>query len=368
MTVSIQVTKTYLPPLADYAHYLERAWANNQVTNNGPLVTELEQRIKEHLGVKHFFLVNNGTIALMLAIKALDLRGDVITTPFSYVATVSSLVWQTCRPIFVDIDPQTLCLDPARIESAITSSTTGILATHVYGHPCDVDAIHRIAQKRNLRVLYDAAHTFGVRYQGEALAHWGTASALSFHATKLFHTGEGGGIVTDHDEIAARVIALRNFGHNGAETFSGIGINGKCSELNAAMGLAILPKVPELIAKRKEASQHYERLLEGIPGLSRPRCRPGTEYTYAYFPVLFPSEEALFATRSALNAHHIFPRRYFYPSLNTLNYVAYQPTPIAEDIARRVLCLPLHHALPLEDIEKITRIIRHSLESACPPK
>jgi dTDP-4-amino-4,6-dideoxygalactose transaminase len=296
----------------------------------------------------------------MLAIKALDLQGDVITTPFSYVATASSLVWQNCRPIFVDIDPQTLCLDPTRIESAITPKTTGILATHVYGHPCDVEAIDQIAKKRKLRVLYDAAHTFGVRYRGEALARWGAASALSFHATKLFHTGEGGGIVTDNDEIAARVSALRNFGHDTSETFSGIGINGKSSELHAAMGLAILPNVPELIAKRKEATQHYERLLEGILGLSRPRCRPDTEYTYAYFPVLFSSEDALIATRRALQAKQIFPRRYFYPPLNTLNYVTYQPAPIAEDIARRVLCLPLHHALHLETIEVIAQIIRRA--------
>jgi dTDP-4-amino-4,6-dideoxygalactose transaminase len=361
MTDPIQVTKTYLPPLDDYIGYLKKIWEHNQLTNQGPLVTELEKQLKEYLGVKHFFLVNNGTIALMIAIKALDLHGDVITTPFSYVATISSLVWQNCRPVFVDIDPNGLSLDAAKIEAAITPSTTAILATHVYGHPCEVEAIERIAKKRELQVVYDAAHAFGVRYQERALASYGDVSTLSFHATKLFHTGEGGAVITDNDAVALRIAALRNFGHKDQEQIEGIGINGKCSELNAAMGLAILPKIPDLIAKRKEASQFYEELLANVDGLRRPLRRPNTTYSYAYFPVIFDSEDALLAVRNALNAQDIFPRRYFYPSLNTLNYVEHQSVPISEDIARRVLCLPLNHALEKEIIEKIARIIRQTL-------
>ncbi len=348
----INVTKTYLPPLEEYTAYLEGIWERVHVTNHGPLVLDLEKRLKEYLGVKHLFFVNNGTIALQIAIKAAGLTGEVITTPFSYVATTSSLVWENCKPVFVDIDPDTLCLDPTLIEAAITANTTAILATHVYGNPCNVEAISEIAVKYNLKVIYDAAHAFGVKYKGTSVLNYGNISTLSFHATKLFHTGEGGAIITNDDELAHKISYMRNFGHNGPEDFFGVGINGKSSELHAAMGLCVLPKIDTLILKRKEISEQYDKLL--VKGsLVRPALFKDTEYNYAYYPIVFPSEDELLAVKEKLNQNSIFPRRYFYPSLNSLNYVSYVELPVSEDISKRVLCLPLFSELTLSEINTI---------------
>ena len=233
----IPVTKSFLPPIEDYIEYLKQIWDSNQLTNNGPLVKELEQKLKEYFDVKHLFFVSNGTIAEQIAIKAADLKGDIITTPFSYVATTSSIVWEGCQPVFVDIDPQTLCMNPDLIEDAITEKTTGIIPTHVYGIPCDVEKIQEIAEKHSLKVIYDAAHTFGGKYKGKSIASYGDISFLSFHATKVFHTVEGGAIITNDDELAHKISYMRNFGHNGPEDFWGVGINGNNSEFHAAMGL-----------------------------------------------------------------------------------------------------------------------------------
>ena len=359
----INVTKTYLPPLDEYIGYLQRIWASNQLTNNGPLVRELEANLKEYLGVKHLFFVSNGTIALQIAIKALGLQGEIITTPFSYVATTSSIVWEGCSPVFVDIDPETLNLNPDLIEAAITPRTSAILAVHVYGHPCDVERIQAVADRYGLKVLYDAAHAFGVRYRGESLLVHGDISTLSFHATKLFHTVEGGALVTNDDEIAHRIAYMRNFGHRGAEDFWGLGINGKNTEFHAAMGLCVLPKVPELIRKRREISELYDRLLDGL-GLFRPRMMDHTIYNYAYYPVVFPSEESLLLTREALNAEQIYPRRYFYPSLDTLDYTDAASSPVAGDIARRVLCLPLSHSLDRESVQRVALGVSETLALA----
>ncbi|HEX8531371.1 MAG TPA: DegT/DnrJ/EryC1/StrS family aminotransferase, partial [Cytophagales bacterium] len=355
-SVMINVTKTYLPPLEEYHQYLQGIWERVHVTNHGPLVLELEAKLKAYLGVKHLFFVNNGTIALQIAVKALGLAGEVITTPFSYVATTSSLVWEGCRPVFVDIDPETLTLDAARIEEAITDQTTGILATHVYGNPCDVDAIGQVAGRHGLKVIYDAAHAFGVHYRGKSLLDYGDVATLSFHATKLFHTGEGGAIVTNDDALAHRIAYMRNFGHNGPEAFWGVGINGKSSELHAAMGLCVLPRVAGLIESRRQLFATYDALLAKAD-LQRPVLRPATEYNYAYYPVLFPTEEKLLEARDALNREDIFPRRYFYPALNTLDYAGGQSLPVAEDVARRVLCLPLYHDLERADAARIAGII-----------
>jgi dTDP-4-amino-4,6-dideoxygalactose transaminase len=345
----INDTKTYLPPLEEYVAYLQGIWENNQVTNFGPLVVQLESDLKEYLQVENLFLVTNGTIALQIAIKALNLQGEIITTPFSYVATTSSIVWEGCRPVFADIDRETLCIDPARIEEKITPQTSAILATHVYGYPCDVERIQRIAEDHGMKVIYDAAHTFGVKYQGKSLLQWGDVSTLSFHATKLFHTGEGGAIVTKDAETAHKVKYMYNFGHHGQEDFWGLGINGKMSELQAAMGLCVLPAVPDLIEKRKTISDHYSELLKDS-GLSRPVCLPGTEYNYAYYPVLFKSQESLLRVKTALNEENIFPRRYFFPSLDKLPYVSPTEMPVAADSAERVLCLPLSAELTLDDV------------------
>ena len=349
----INVTKTYLPPLEEYVEYLQGIWDRNWVTNGGPLLKELEVRLKEFLGVKHLFLVNNGTIALQIAIKALDLQGEIITTPFSYVATASSIVWEGCRPVFVDIDPETLCLDPTGIEAAITPRTTAILPVHVYGHPCDVEEIQAIAHRHGLKVIYDAAHAFGVRYRDRSLVTHGDIATLSFHATKLFHTVEGGALVTDDDEVAHRISYMRNFGHRGPEAFWGLGINGKNSELHSAMGLCVLPKVPELIARSRASSELYDSLLDWH-WLSKPSMREHTTYNYAYYAVLFPSEESLLEARQALNAQQIYPRRYFYPSLNTLEYADRGSSSISEEVAKRVLCLPLSDSLDGDSVRRIS--------------
>lgn len=352
----IPVTKSYLPPIDEYVHYLHKIWESNQLTNNGQFVQELELKLKEYLGVKHLFFVSNGTIALQIAIKALDLHGEIITTPFSYVATSSSIVWEGCQPVFVDIDPRTLCLDPVRIEETITPQTTGILATHVYGIPCDVEKIKEVAQKHNLKIIYDAAHTFGVNFKGQSLVSYGDISTLSFHATKLFHTVEGGAIITDDDEIAHRIRYMRNFGHNGPEDFWGLGINGKNSEFHAAMGLCNLPYLPEILSGRRQVSAWYDELLVGS-GLVRPTLPEGTEYNYAYYPVLFPSEEMLVGTRDRLNAADIYPRRYFHPCLDALPYVERDKAPIAESASARVLCLPLYPDLERYNVIQIAGII-----------
>ncbi len=348
----INVTKTYLPPLEEYTAYLQGIWERGHLTNHGPLLQDLEEKLKTYLGVKHLFVVNNGTIALQIAIKALELKNEIITTPFSYVATTSSIAWENCTPVFADIDPKTLCINPDELKKKITPLTTAILATHVYGIPCNVEAVKEIAEQNNLKVIYDAAHAFGVNYKGASVLTYGDISTLSFHATKLFHTIEGGAIITNDDELAHKISYMRNFGHNGPEAFFGVGINGKTSEFNAAMGLCILPKVPELIEARKRISELYDELLKNT-SLEKPQLPEKTEYNYAYYPVLFKSEEQLLEARKKLNDNLIFPRRYFYPSLNTLNYVGKQEVPVSENSSKRVLCLPIYFDLAEDDARRI---------------
>ncbi len=356
----INVTKSYLPAFEDYTTYLREIWERNWLTNNGPLVVALEQQLKAYLGVKHLFFVANGTIALQVGIKALDLKGEIITTPFSYVATTSSIVWEGSTPVFVDIDKDTLCLDPTLIEAAITPQTVAILATHVYGNPCDIEAIAQIAAKHNLKVLYDAAHAFGVKLNGESILTSGDLSTLSFHATKLFHTVEGGCIVTNDDALAFKIAYMINFGHNGTEAFFGLGINGKNSEFHAAMGLCVLPQVGNLIDKRARLSNLYSSLLCDAD-VMRPVTGEHVLYNYAYYPVIFPTTEKMLTVLAALNAQDIFPRRYFFPALNALNYVTYMPTPIATSVAARVLCLPLYHDLDEASVHLIAGIIKSSV-------
>jgi dTDP-4-amino-4,6-dideoxygalactose transaminase len=276
------------------------------------------------------------------------------------VATTSSIVWENCIPVFADIDPETLCINPELIRSAITPNTRAILATHVYGYPCDIEAIKGIADKHNLKVIYDAAHCFGVKYRGKSILIYGDISTISFHATKLFHTAEVGAIITNDDVLAHKISYLRNFGHKGQEDFWGIGINGKNSELHAALGLCILPRIKSIIAQRKKISILYERQLQDS-GLPRPKIRTGTSYNYSYYPVIFKSEKQLIKVRDALNRKNIFPCRFFYPSLNTLNYVKKACCTVANDISRRIICLPLHAGLTLKQINLITKIIIENL-------
>lgn len=359
--MTIQVTKTFLPDLDEYVEYLRSIWATGHVTNHGPLVERLERQLAAYLGVKHLLLTCNGTIALQIAIKALRLRDEVVTTPFSYVATTASLVWEGCRPVFADVDAKTLCLDPENVEAGCTRATTGIVATHVYGNACDVESLSEIARRRGLRLLYDAAHAFAATYRGRALAAYGDAAVLSFHATKLFHTGEGGAVLTDDDDIAHRVRYLRNFGHRGQEEFWGLGINGKVSELHAAMGLSVLPHLPAILERRSALAAVYDGELFG-PGITHLRWREGLVRNRAYYPILLSSERELLAVKSRLNEQGVFPRRYFYPALTELPYVAAPPAPIAEDAARRVLCLPLGHDVDPGAALQIAREIRATLE------
>lgn len=357
----IKVTKTFLPPIEEYTQYLSEIWGREWITNHGPCVTELESKLKNYLQVKHLFLVNNGTIALQIAIKALDLKGEIITTPFSYVATTSSIAWENCIPIFADIDRATLCIDPTEVEKKITEKTSAILATHVYGNPCNVASLEKLALKYKLKIIYDAAHAFGVEHNKKNILHWGDVSTLSFHATKVFHTVEGGAIVTDSDETAHRIEYMRNFGHETPESFFDMGVNGKVSEFHAAMGLVNLKHFNSILTGRKEVCSLYDTLLGKIE-ITRPSQPKGLKYNYAYYPVIFKSKEIALSIREKLNLINVFPRRYFYPSLNTLPYVKYEPTPISEDICNRVLCLPLYVGLAATDINRICAVINEVLE------
>lgn len=359
----INVTKPFLPPIEEYIQNLQGIWDRCHLTNYGPLLIELEEKLKQYLGVKHLFVVNNGTIALQMAIKGLDLKGEILTTPFSYVATTASIVWEGCEPVFVDIDPETFCMDPQRIEAAITSKTTAILATHVYGNACDVEAIEKIAKKHNLKVIYDAAHAFGVQLDGQSILNFGDVSTLSFHATKLFHTVEGGALITNDDALAEKLSYMCNFGHDGPENFVGLGTNAKLSEFHAAMGLCLLPKVADLIAHREKISRLYDESLETLP-IKRPLMDSRLTYNYAYYPVLLPSEDDVVDLRKEMNAADIFPRRYFYPSLSELVYVKKQSVPITKDISSRMLCLPLSHELTAEDVQKVISVIQKHFQHA----
>ncbi|NMB57349.1 DegT/DnrJ/EryC1/StrS family aminotransferase [Candidatus Beckwithbacteria bacterium] len=359
----IPVTKTFLPPLSEYQKYLEKIWQSGWLTNNGQFVKRLEKKLKKYLGVKYIFFVTNGTIALQIAIKSLGLpkNSEIITTPFSYVATTSSIIWEGYKPVFVDIDPDTLTLNPEFIEKAITRKTKVILPTHVFGFPCNIEKIKKIAKKYNLKIIYDGAHTFGAKYKGKALTSYGDISILSFHTTKIFHTVEGGAIITNDKKIADKISFLRNFGHNGLYDYFGLGINGKNSELHAAMGLANLKYIKKNIENRRKICNHYNQLLfKNDQNLIKPKLLPGAELNYSYYPVIFPSEIQLLKTLSKLNQSDIYPRRYFYPSLSNLPYIKDQKMPISENIASRILCLPLYYRLKKKEINNIYSIIKQS--------
>lgn len=355
--MSIPVTKPFLPPIADYQHYVEGIWHREWLTNHGPLVSKLEIDLRAKLGVSGLLYVTNGTIAIQLAIKALDLKGEVITTPFSYVATASAISWEGCKPVMADIDADSLNIDPESIERSITEQTTGIVATHVYGNPCDVEAIEKIARKHNLKVIYDGAHAFGTKYKGRSIYHFGDISTASFHATKLFHTIEGGAVMSSDHKLITRLSEMRNFGHISTTAFKEIGINGKNSEMHAAMGLCNLKYLPEILRRRQKLSELYDTLLKDLP-IKRPKIIQDTDYNHAYYAVLFESEDVLETVVQRLAIHGILPRRYFYPSLAELPYVNQPERSVrAVAVAKRVLCLPLFHSLSEEEVELIARIV-----------
>ena len=340
----LNVTKTFFPPLEEYTHQVERIWKNQWLTNRGELVRELEEKLRGHLGIDNLTLTTNGTLPIQIAIKALGLSGEIITTPFSYVATTSAIVWENCTPVYVDIDPVYLTIDESKIEAAITDKTSAILATHVFGNPCNVEVIAQIAKKHNLKVIYDAAHCFGVEYKGKSIFNYGDVSTCSFHATKIFHTGEGGCWITNDEELQQKMYYMHNFGHNGPEEFHGVGINAKMSELQAAMGLSVFANIDKIFEGRKKATDYYTKELMNR-NVSCLKLRDGVVWNSHYYPILFDSEPELLDYVQKMNNLNIFPRRYFYPSLNTLNYVKGQKCPISESIAKKILCLPLSHDL-----------------------
>jgi len=352
------VTKTFLPDIALYKAYVDRIFKSGWITNYGQLVQELESRLAEYLGVKNVILVSNGTIALQVLYKAMDLRDEVITTPFSFVATTSSILWEGLEPVFADINPKSYCIDPEEVKKKISSRTSAIVAVHVFSNPCDVEALGAIAKKHGLRLIYDAAHAFAVNYKGESILKYGDASTLSFHATKVFHTIEGGAIITDDDELCRKVRLMINFGIAGYDSITEPGINAKMNEFQAAMGLAVLDSIRGNIEKRKVIYEHYWQAFSQNSRLQLQEILPGAELNYSYFPVVFDSEEMLLRTREAMNKRDIYPRRYFYPSLNTLPYLkTRQEVPVSESVASRVLCLPIYEGLEEERIREIIEII-----------
>lgn len=358
----INVTKTYLPDKEKFLKYVDRIYESGWLTNNGQLVQELEKKLTAWLGVENLMLVTNGTIALQVAFRALGMKGSVITTPFSFVATTSSLVWEGITPVFADIDPDSFNLTPESVNSKIGPDINGILPVHVFGNPCRADEFEKIAGRNGVRLLFDAAHAFGVQYKGTSILNFGDASILSFHSTKIFHTIEGGAIIfkdKKHLEAARKMI---NFGITGYDRVEGIGINGKMNEFQAAMGLCILDDVEELLNRRSLIYMRYAEAFRGIPNIKLQKLDPDAEYNYAYFPVLFPSEKQREKVVAALNEQEIYPRRYFSPSLETLDYIEDQEKmPVSDEVSRRILCLPFYESLTEEEQEIIIKLILSKL-------
>lgn len=354
--MSIFVTKPYLPPREEYLERISKIFDRGVLTNQGPELLELESNLKKFLNTENFHYVTNGTIAIQLALKAMDIEaGDIITTPFTYVATISSILWERCNPIFVDIEPNNFTIDPKLIENAITDKTVAILPVHVFGYACDVEEIGKIAKKNGLKIIYDSAHAFGSSLNGRSLCTFGDISTVSFHATKLFHTIEGGGICTSDKRISQKVDLIKRFGHYGDDHYR-LGINAKQDEFNAAMGNSIFPYLDKIIEKRRLISEIYDGELKNF--LQRPEIQKGLKYNYAYYPVLFDSEEHLKKVFKALASEEIYPRRYFYPSLNKLPYLKEKTScPVSEDVAGRIACLPLYPDLSLDEAEKIINLI-----------
>jgi len=358
----IFVTKPFLPPKDDYKKLVDDIWERNWLTNNGPILNDLELKLKEYLGLDHLLFLTNGTIAIQIAIKALELKGEVITTPFSYIATTSSIIWEGLKPVFVDIDEMDFNINPDLIESAINKKTTAILATHVFGNPCKIEMIENIAKKHKLKVIYDAAHCFGTKYMNKSVLEYGDISTTSFHATKLYNTVEGGAVITKSSDLLRKMALLRNFGHTGPTEFDGVGINAKNSEFHAAMGLLNLKYADAILEKRKEQWLQYKDFLSRT-NLKFIKINQDADFNYSYFPVVFETEEMLLKVTKALNGQYVYPRRYFYPSLNTVEYAKGKSCPISEDISSKVLVLPLYHELKPSSIDMICRIIIRTIRS-----
>jgi dTDP-4-amino-4,6-dideoxygalactose transaminase len=347
-----------LPDFDRFARIASRAFHSRRVTNNGTLVKDLEERLAAYLGVPHLVLTSSGTLALQIAYKALELTGEVITTPFTWVTTASSLRWIGLRPVFADVDPQTFNLDPAQIEKRITSRTSAILAVHTFGNPANIAAIQAVAARHNLRVIYDGAHAFGVRYRGASVLMNGDASTLSFHATKLFHTVEGGAVICRDRDAAERARAAVNNGMNESQEIETVGTNGRMSELHAAVGLALLPSIDAVLDQRRRIATHLRARLSRL-GAVRLQClNPDAVVNYSYSPVVFPSAERRRSVQESLVAAGFAPRRYFAPTLNRLPVMGDStPMPVAEELSERVLCLPIDAETSFEDVERMVQIV-----------
>ncbi|MEO8296168.1 MAG: DegT/DnrJ/EryC1/StrS family aminotransferase [Burkholderiales bacterium] len=361
----VYVTQPYLPALEEFIPYLEQIWANKVLTNGGPYHQQFEQALCEYLGVEHIALFSNGTLALVTALQALRVTGEVITTPYSFVATAHSLLWNGIKPVFVDIDETTLNLDVARIEAAITPSTTAIMPVHCYGHPCNVEAIQKLADNYNLRVIYDAAHAFAVEDQGGSVLRHGDLSALSFHATKVFNTFEGGALICPDAKTKQRIDHLKNFGFVDEVTVVAPGINGKMSEVNAAFGMLQLKHIDHALARRAEIDHTYREMLGPVKGIRCVEEVGQTRANHAYFPILvqpdYPlSRDALY---ERLREHNIYARRYFYPLISEFPMYRGLPSshrenlPVATKLSQQVLCLPIYPALTREDQMRVMDVI-----------
>ena len=356
----INVTKTYLPNKEKYKKYIDEIYENGWLTNNGPLVQRLEKRLAEYLGVKNIILVSNGTVALEIAYRTLDIKGFAITTPFSFVATTSSLVTNNILPIFADIDQNSFNLDPKNIEKLITPNTSAIVPVHVFGNACEVEEIEEIAKKHKLKVVYDAAHAFDVKYKNKSVLNYGDISTLSFHSTKLFHSIEGGALIINDDELVQKARYLINFGIKNQEEIPHLGTNAKMNEFEAAMGLCVLDDIEEIKEKRKDILEIYRKELKNLVQFQE-QNENATE-NYSYFPIVFKSEDELLKVQKALNDKQIFPRRYFYPSLDTLRYIEpKQECKISRDISKRILCLPIYAELEKKVQEIIIETIKENL-------
>jgi len=366
----ITVTSPFMPPLEEFLPYLEEIWENKWLTNNGPLHQRLEQELANYLGVKYISLFSNGTLALISALQALNIKGEVITTPFSFVATTHSLWWNKITPVFADIEPEYLNLDPQKIEAAITERTTAIMPVHVYGNPCQMDEIQRIANKHNLKVIYDAAHAFGVKKSGISVLNYGDLSVLSFHATKVYSTIEGGAIISHSSDMKHHIDNLKNFGFRGETVVEEPGINAKLNEVQAAYGLLQLKYVDGFIIRRKQITEQYRNLLQGISGIRFFSDTDGVDHSYSYFPILVDeniygmSRDALY---EKLKENNIYARRYFYPLISSFdpyrNLESALPHNlfVAEKAAQQVLCLPIYVDLKNEDIKRICLLVKEVL-------
>jgi dTDP-4-amino-4,6-dideoxygalactose transaminase len=367
----LYVTRPYLPPLADFIPHLEKIWDNRILTNSGPFHQRFEQAIQDFLGVEHVSLMTNGTLALMVALRALNKRGLVITTPYSFVATSHAMLWNGLTPRFVDICPDTFNLDPARIEEAITPDVCAIMPVHCYGIPCDVAAIAEIAARHGLPVIYDAAHAFGVADEGGSLLRHGDMSVLSFHATKVFNTFEGGAVICRDIETKKQLDLLKNFGFTGEDSVTSLGINSKMDEMRAALGLLQLDHFTEAVAQRRQVDDLYRQELEGIVGIRVPPLTSVVTHNYAYFPILVEPDYPL--SRNQLHARMrsqgIYTRRYFYPLISTgqvyqeIAAQEFSSLPIATSVTQKVLCLPIYPDMDERDVERVVRLIATALGS-----